>query len=1427
MSVSLSPSNLYAEKVFAEHPLSLWALDDDADYLSLIDNKFLGTSYVPSSDKRNLSNWTITNAELDESNVQYSQPVTRYNLFWDPNATSATGWSSTNVSTTTSISSSRQYAGTTSLRVVDNTGVDGIYSDYSKINIDSGTAYTFSMYIIGEIGKAVTVSWTEYTALGVPITEGMPSKTIVCTGIWQRVDISKTTGSTSTKVSVAVTNTSGSSHVFYLDAFLFEKGYDLLDYFDGSSDEASWSGTPNNSVSSVTKRSDSAILKDLPFSNLVTGKITSYMGNSTVTLVSQNTFNSNSINPDLATVAMGSYFYWALQNIQTIQFGYKYDSTEVLETFAVTPFSSRWVFLSKTFDFSSVPANKDIKFVIKISLLNPNQETTVFINGLNAGQWAEEFFGSTPGTNRTALTDASIPNIKDLSVYCDSALIAHAYGLSSTSGLYLIKNNKLLAKNTGIPLVFGAANLTSIYPNSNEHPSLLVPGYGFLNEIGKNKVYTSEFWIRINSGTVIPKRIFGPIASTDGLYVDGPFLTLKVGSQYKSHYIAEWYRPMLVHITYFENTVSLMINGEQVLMLELSDSDKNFPSQYLVDNAEVFEQDWLGFYAYDDVTQLDIDCVGIYSYKIPPAVAKRRWVFGQGVDIPENINSAYNGTTVAIDYSFANHSNNYGYPNNASWGQGILENATVEKNVLSSPNYALPTVNFNLLTEESWYTDLTNTSGGAKITLRPNSLWDGVDGYMLFEKLGVLNKTVKSMYGLFDAPITSDTTKESLLIKVEDETLNEYVAIVLNETEATSSGTNLNIEYRFKSRLSSVEEVIHSEGPVTKGNSFAVGFDIDKFASHFGKGLPKFFANKSRLKVYVAGDKTYSRTFPGNIERVGFCTPRNHLKISPMFNSITGTIGVADELYDAGSSYFGNAGNNIEDPTGSATATGVWEQAVDAGNYPVQNYDIQIDSNGNVISSVSTIILQHIASYTLLPKEYFGTKTIDIATDSYWEDYIPLKYFGKNIIDQNGDTVYGLDFVQFNLDYPRPSFYNEDGTYNTLGSAAKTYITFQYTNDTIQNYSSWFTYYEGANKNGVVIPTTNWNKTKYEVVDGSIIYMPPGVDFEELAIAVHIEFASDGILHKKIKFKNLQLASKALDHFVPNKIGTRFGVPMYSYQQHGYYFDYKQTSPYRIYKGTTPYLYLTRNSGIQPVGVFTPLYDRGISIPVNQAKASRFRMTALQAAIRFEEAEFPTVPMKIAEVDGGDRQIALYLVSTHPNNLRGKIYAVDLTTEELALGIKCYINGELVLQPEISLNEWNIIGLSVANTLNLDGQVGMIKITGPILVNNLSFYEETALQRQQSGIYRQWYSVLNSLDPLDTLDPYISEWEDWRVAGTWNNVLVIASAEEYGVSPTDIYNAYTGTNKIIVNDGIGISLGKYVYTVFKDVAITTQTITPA
>ncbi len=58
-----SPSNLYAEKVFSEHPTGLWALDDQADYVSLI-----------SESQRNLSNWTVIGGTYENYTQSVDEP---------------------------------------------------------------------------------------------------------------------------------------------------------------------------------------------------------------------------------------------------------------------------------------------------------------------------------------------------------------------------------------------------------------------------------------------------------------------------------------------------------------------------------------------------------------------------------------------------------------------------------------------------------------------------------------------------------------------------------------------------------------------------------------------------------------------------------------------------------------------------------------------------------------------------------------------------------------------------------------------------------------------------------------------------------------------------------------------------------------------------------------------------------------------------------------------------------------------------------------------------------------------------------------------------------------------------------------------------------------------------------------------------------
>ena len=71
------------------------------------------------------------------------------------------------------------------------------------------------------------------------------------------------------------------------------------------------------------------------------------------------------------------------------------------------------------------------------------------------------------------------------------------------------------------------------------------------------------------------------------------------------------------------------------------------------------DQDYLAFYTSNDVPQIDLDCFALYTYSVPQLVAKRRFGYGQAVEFPENVNTAYSGTTAYFDYNFADYTNTH------------------------------------------------------------------------------------------------------------------------------------------------------------------------------------------------------------------------------------------------------------------------------------------------------------------------------------------------------------------------------------------------------------------------------------------------------------------------------------------------------------------------------------------------------------------------------------------------------------------------------------------------------------------------------------------------------------------------------------------------------------------------------------------------
>lgn len=1106
-----------------------------------------------------------------------------------------------------------------------------------------------------------------------------------------------------------------------------------------------------------------------------------------VTIRYQNAGNLSQLNGLFGSLAVGFYLNAPGVNVSSVSAGIEYSGIESKNTYQFE--DNGWGFVSSTIQIPS--ENEIFDVVITIEYSDSGLEEYMFIlNGLSVGQWSE-------GANAISVGATPVALPSDIATSELYGLPAAPYGLSDDIGYYVASEKQIFARNNGAPIVYGTSSSTRIYGNPGG-PSIILPGFGVMNESGKYRENTIEFWVRMDTYTHELRRIFGPIGtvdgvqSSDGLYVHGEFFTLKVGKYSGSYFVGEWGRPMLINIRMGEKIAGLSINGEDVISLNIDASQITFPEKFATIDLELKNQDWLGFYGYDgdDSSIIEIDAVGIYPYRVPAVVAKRRFVYGQGVDFPENLNTAYNGSSVFIDYSFANYTNNYNYPDIGKWGQAASDNLSIGSTYISAPSYTPPTPVFRnqAITADAWLdaNNLDNELSSESrnfISMRPTG-FDDENGYLFFNKLNSLSQDVAAVYGVFKPVENSET--EQTLVYIENEINKNFFSITLTENV---------IAYKFKYGSQAVQ-TLYSVETIVPDIAFSVGFNIQNLSNTYGRNIKTFFGSKDQLRVYIGGNKEFNSTFTGKIFNVGFSSARNAKKISSFFT----TSGIADiptDLTDVFYLYF----DDSEDGQIDFTSIGGYIDPI-SGTWVA--FESTLDG-GFADSFVFGRFQDHIASYTMVPIVAIDRLSIDIATDSYWEDYLPLSYFASYVSDSRGGKVLSLDFLQFNISNPRPSILGR-GSVDTSDSIVRSYVTFQYLADGSNTLDEYFIYRELPQETHVVSPGENWLQTKYEVVSGDTIKLPNGADFNNLSIGIHIEMINPGILSHPVKITNLQLASQSLNYTVPNSIGTRFGNEIYPYNRGGIYYNYKNIAPYSIYKGSTPYLYMSKYSGLK---LLDNTSKNGISIPINTELVSEYAVGAIQFATQYQEGLFPESPVEIFEVQSSNFYAKFYMVAENASRTRGKVYGVNQYTKELIGGIAYYLNGNIVKDLFLESETWSIIGIQFSSALIFEGEVGAIRFTGPLMFNNVSYYQLPSTQTSLSVIFRRW-SQLSELANL---------WEDLTtpLQLLWQDILYISTERSYTIDPSTIFKEYTGTNRVLATSDKTLTFGGYQYSVYKDV----------
>lgn len=1122
----------------------------------------------------------------------------------------------------------------------------------------------------------------------------------------------------------------------------------------------------DNAISS----SASFTLSGYPFDDLNVNKI--YLATASAATIEFTVSLSSSVSyldfdPNKGSICVSNYIYVPEQtSILYTDIGFIVDGQEYYTRYSFLK-TNNWEKIAHTLETGGEEFYPFIRVVFDPDVDANELESSVYFNGVSVAQWSEAYNSISTGSSVQFMPE----NIKSLIDFAEdiNCLTIDPYGFDDQDTGYVVSlNNSLFAKLSGIPMVYGSSGNMNInknafnivssssgyaeylttsgstgYISSSQYynfPSLVFPGKGFLNQYGYNKTLTTEFWLRISPEESTRRRIFGPLSSEDGIYVDRDFISINVGKYTKSYFIGKWYRPMLVHFCQSPNEIFLMINGEKVISISIDSLQiPTFP---------VEDEDYLGFYTNKNIYLYEIDSFSIFPYVVAEQVAKKRYVFGQGVQEQENIVAAKNGTLSYVDFPFSGYSSTIRYPDRSKWDDAFYNNVIASDTGISLPQYQLPEIIFNNNSAITGYEKSLITSGFYEenyliqdedypyISMDPDGNYSSSESYgtIYFSRLNQTNYQTRSIHSILKS--SNDVSTRQSLIYISNNINSNVFEVAIN------SGS---IQYLYN-------ETVLSSASVGASSYFAVGIDFNKIQQSYYSTVGSFFSKPEILSLNFAGNQ--QDVFLGKI-------------FSLTINSDFFTDKDGDQIFN---------------------------------------------SSGIAIKNFDSELYDYVGSYTLLPKTTNTSMVLDVAASGYWENSIPLSYFGKYITQTNGELKYDLDVLQFNIDTPTTIFskFNQTSSSYQNSLSTKVYVTLQNISEIGQVVYTQFINTENIGMNRILDlgAITSADDTKYQIIDGTVIYPPKDISgFTNYYITIHIEISSKGINTENVKIKNMGLAALSFDEGQFYSINTPAAGKFYPIVKNEDQYVYKRNIPVLVDTESSPYLYLSGDSGIEILPEVDENLVKGISVPINASLKSDQEVVGLQMFLMYNESNEFTERKKIGKIFSSNNSYDIVLVPENDGK-RAFFYIFDSVTGQQFTTAKFFLNGKLVNDVVIEPLSWNYIAISLQeNSIPLNGIIGEIEIYSGVKVDNVASFVELNPIKQDLVVYDEW----NVVDD--------ENWNYWSSSATWTQVLDEQSLEVTVLSldGEDIFNTYAGLASGIANDNSVLDVNQDSVVIINDI----------
>lgn len=1087
-----------------------------------------------------------------------------------------------------------------------------------------------------------------------------------------------------------------------------------------------------------------------------------FIGSASPTTIKSQPFSSSSTDSQKPTVCINTFIYTYGSNISSIEIGFESASVTTYSTYTNLA-QNDWTRISHT---ASVSNSSAIYPYIKIY----SGSASVSLYNFSVGQWSESAnhltTGSIPSSFQSLSSSATLAEAWGSQFSASPTMYKvypiDSYGFVVEDGYYIVENNRMLAGNSNLPIIYGSGDVTNIQASQYGAPSIVFPGKGFLHDNGKYDTLTAEFWLKIAPLSTTEKKIFGPVGSDDGIYISQNFITINVGPYIKSYFVGKWNRPMLIHMSYSQEEISLMINGSQVINQKIDIEDIEFPYE---------ENDWVAFYSDSSIKLFQIDSFSIYPYQITSNMAKRKFVYGQGVDNINDIVKKFNGSPTLIDFAFSNYSRNIIYPDNTPWTSGFYSNLEPQDKYLGFADYSTPELvsygedltgfvrnreirswqgvlsyTWNYWKSFLWqklsmsremqllfdnYQNQSVSSDRVYFSLRPTSSYHNIYSSIVFKDANPINDNVKSILGVFsinrselDTAISAlELNQSEIIIMQFKNTSNDLFKIIASNIVTTSSSATFKLKYYINSYQinTSLEEtiVVDSSSSIYNNTYFVAGIDTDKISLYASSRLRNYFKNMNNLELSVGG--TNQNQFSGRIYRV-------------IFNNAFFTLNDMSTYFDS---------------NGFAKK-----------------------STSCVISSADSIF-DYIGNYTLLFKKANNSIIMDIGVAGYWQGSIPLYQLGSYITKSNGTDQLDLDMIQFNINMPT-GFTNSDN--HDISDVFDAYVTIQRYQDIGTIPYSTYTEIQSLNSERYVdfdeFSKVVLDVRKFKVSNGTIIFPPKNViDFKNTYLTFHIELKSNGIATNNFQLQNMSIASLAFDNSNLFSIGTGNGNQIYPFTRESVTYAPKLKNPFLIYKESTPYLYLTGDSGIQ-VLPYSEIDDtslvRGISVPINLNRKAGYQLYGFSLWMMYNDNYTFTERNKIFSIYTNDEEIFFY-VEPEYGNKRSMVssYLKNISGESVYTNAVFHQNGIKQI-PYIEPLKWSMITVEFSSPIDLNSINGQIELYPGCVFNNITIYDNS-ISNIVDDIFESHLGLSNIVSQDETILSIDSDALDFYYDVKWTN----------------------------------------------------------